>query len=168
MALGIPVPRFNLFVLGEDRSGRMTATLQFLRDRVSHRPTPSDWIYLNNFHSPNRPRPYRLPAGAGRAFRSRMAALVPELRESLTRAFGADDYQAHIRSEGARVQNPLRNEMEALRTEARERGLDIVQRQQGPAVAAIGPDGQPVSLDAAPVELRAKMAAAAIDRKRVV
>src|SRR3546814_3211835 len=70
MALGIPDPRFNLFVLGEDRSGRMTATLQFLRVRVSHRPTPSDWIYLNNFHSPNRPRPYRLPAGAGRAFRS--------------------------------------------------------------------------------------------------
>src|SRR3546814_4397929 len=75
-----------------------------------------------------------LPAGAGRAFRSRMATLVPELRESLTRAFGADDYQAHIRSEGARVQNPLRDEMEALRTEARERGLDIVQTQQGPAV----------------------------------
>src|SRR3546814_18510067 len=101
MALGIPDPRFNLFVLGEDRSGRMTATLQFLRDRVSHRPTPSDWIYLNNFHSPNRPRPYRLPAGAGRAFRRRIAALVPALRTSLTSTSGADAKQAHIRSPAA-------------------------------------------------------------------
>ncbi|HJS31718.1 MAG TPA: hypothetical protein VJ924_06980, partial [Alphaproteobacteria bacterium] len=37
-ALAIDEPGFNVFVLGEDRSGRMTSTLEFLQRAVEKRP----------------------------------------------------------------------------------------------------------------------------------
>ncbi len=70
--LAVPELGFNIFVLGEDRSGRMTATLELLAEHAKRLPRPSDWIYLPNFRHPERPRPYRLPAGIGRVFRDRI------------------------------------------------------------------------------------------------
>lgn len=79
LEFGLPVadPGFNIFVLGEDHSGRMTATLEFLDTVVAKRPPPDDWVYLNNFRRPHRPKPYRLPPGVGRRFRDRMAISFP-------------------------------------------------------------------------------------------
>src|SRR6185312_3539542 len=51
---------FNIFVVGEDRSARMSATLAYLDAAMEKRPTPADWIYLNNFRHPDRPLPIAL------------------------------------------------------------------------------------------------------------
>ena len=55
--LGIDEPGFDIFVLGESRSGRMTATLDYLKNRIASQPAPADWIYVANFNKPHRPRP---------------------------------------------------------------------------------------------------------------
>src|SRR5438552_13243992 len=39
---------FNIFVIGEDRAGRMSATLAYLDEVLAKRAPPSDWIYLRN------------------------------------------------------------------------------------------------------------------------
>src|SRR5208337_2961869 len=52
---------FNVFVVGEDRSARMTATLAYLAEAATKRPAASDWIYLNNFRRPEHPTPHALP-----------------------------------------------------------------------------------------------------------
>src|SRR5271169_3040176 len=67
---------FNIFVMGEDRAGRMTATLGYLNEALATRPPQSDWIFLNNFRNPRSPTPHRLPAGMGRRFRDRLSGLV--------------------------------------------------------------------------------------------
>ena len=96
--LSITDSSFNIFVLGEDRSGRMTATVAYLRAVTADRRRPNDWIYLNNFRRPHRPRPYRLPAGVGRAFRDRMAALVSRLRETLQPALSDEANEDRVRA----------------------------------------------------------------------
>lgn len=78
--LEMPGIGYNTFVLGEDRSGRMNATLALLDGSVRGRPPQDDWVYLNNFRQPHRPEPHRLPMGTGARFRDRMAALAPRLR----------------------------------------------------------------------------------------
>src|ERR1043166_5512750 len=78
--LGVPELGFNIFVVGEDRSGRMTATLELLAEHAKRLPRPSDWIYLPNFRHPERPRPYRLRAGFGPAFRGRLVGLLAGTR----------------------------------------------------------------------------------------
>jgi len=69
LSLRMQAQGYNAFVLGEDRAGRMTATLAYLRNgqgRVSSE--PSDWLYLNNFADDTAPLAFRLKAGDGRRF----------------------------------------------------------------------------------------------------
>ena len=41
----------------------MTATVAFLERMMAERPSPGDWVYLNNFAEPHRPKPVGVPAG---------------------------------------------------------------------------------------------------------
>ncbi len=143
-------PGFNIFVLGPDRSGRMTATLEYLAEHLSCQPRPSDWVYLNNFRRRHRPKPYRLPAGTGRAFRDRMTLLVAQLREALGQAFTGDDYQKELRERSERLNREIQQQLEALANEARMHGLNLVQTPQGMVVAAQDAAGNPVALDTLP------------------
>src|SRR5690348_13628071 len=133
--LGVSDPGFNIFVLGEDRSGRMTATLSRLESHVRGLPRPSDWVYLNNFVRPHRPKPYRLPAGVGRRFRERMAQLVPELQKALEGAFDTPAIARLLQRESEHVQHSLEEEFETLRTFAAEREVELERTDKGVTVA---------------------------------
>jgi hypothetical protein len=53
--LSVAAVGFNIFVVGDDRSARMSATLAYVSAAMAKRPPPSDWVYLNNFRHPDRP-----------------------------------------------------------------------------------------------------------------
>ena len=80
--LNIGDPGFNIFVLGDDRTGRMSATLNFLKEALRERIPADDWIYLNNFNETHRPLPFSLPLGTGRKFATRMGELIPAFARS--------------------------------------------------------------------------------------
>ena len=140
-------PGFNVFVVGEDRSGRMTSTMTFLETFVESKPPLNDWIYLNNFRRPHRPRPLPLPAGVGRRFRDRLVVLVRQIRESLSGAFGDEAYQAEVHAENEKLQQSISEEMEVIRAEAQKSKLDIIQSPQGETVVPVNDEGKPVMLD---------------------
>ncbi|MGB1548245.1 MAG: Lon protease family protein, partial [Alphaproteobacteria bacterium] len=118
------------------------------------RPTPDDCIYLNNFRKPEEPKPYRLPAGVGRRFRNRMTALMPQLREALSAAFGSEEYDAEVSKRRNRIGQEISKMVEALREDAKQAGLTILQTPQGMVVVALGPDGEPLPVEAVPEEER--------------
>lgn len=125
--LSIDDPGYNVFVVGEDRIGRMTAIMSFLRQHCADLQPVHDWVYLNNFRNPTQSKPYRLPAGLGRTFRRRMEALVAVVSKNLTRAFASEGYLKDVREAGKLGQQRVTEVCETLRAEARESGLDIVQ-----------------------------------------
>ena len=141
--LGARDPGFNIFVVGEDRSGRMTATLSFLEEALQDGLRPDDWIYLNNFRRTNEPLAVRLPAGQGRKFRDDMAGLIPQLRDALHQAFAREEYQQRLHEEDAAMRAEIGTAIEAARAEAETAGLSLVQSPQGLAVAALSEDGKP-------------------------
>lgn len=143
LGLSMREPGFNVFVLGDDRSGRMTATLAFLREEMTKRPAPSDWLYVNNFRRPHRPRPLALPPGVGRRFRERMEQLTPQIREGLAHAFGEENAQAELRKEQEALAEEISKRIEALREEARAVGLDLAQTPQGMQIVRAGGDEAP-------------------------
>jgi predicted ATP-dependent protease len=128
-------PGFDILVVGADRSGRLTQTLHYLQEEMKKRSAPPDWIYLNNFRRPHRPRAYKLPAGTGRRFRERMAALIPDIRASLQRTFEDEAHQAALQAPGKRLQEEVNRRIAEVRTDAEGHGLTIVQTQSGPAVS---------------------------------
>jgi predicted ATP-dependent protease len=135
--LSVSEPGFNIFVLGEDRSGRMTVTLSFLRAMAAGRPVPDDWLYLANFQAAHEPEPYALPAGIGRRFRTRMKDLVAQIAETLGRAFTSAGFQGAVQAQRERLAAEFRTAIEALKRDANAHGLDLMESQQGGIV--IGP-----------------------------
>jgi predicted ATP-dependent protease len=127
----VPELGFNIFVVGEDRSGRMTATLELLTEHAKRLPRASDWIYLPNFRHPERPRPYRLPAGVGRLFRDRLQALLPALRQALARAFEAAEFTTHLERESATLQQAMGQAFAELNEFAGRHGYAIERTPQG-------------------------------------
>jgi len=159
-ALGINDIGYNVFVLGEDRSGRMDATRGYLDDYVAGKPPSPDWVYLNNFRRPHKPRPVSLPAGVGRSFRDAMAELVPALTDALKRAFTSDAYHEQVRGLQEKTKQELDKAYGELRQLARSRGLDVWTAQQGLSLVVLGEDGKPLNqeeLMALPDERRAEI-----------
>ncbi|MBI3243753.1 MAG: AAA family ATPase [Chloroflexi bacterium] len=99
--IGIDSPGYHIFVLGEEGTGRTTAIGRFLRERAAGRPTPQDWMYVNNFAEPHKPRALNLSAGLGVALRDDMAALIDYLRRNLPQAFEQESY-LEARNQGRR------------------------------------------------------------------
>ena len=122
---------FNIFVVGEDRSARMSATLAYLDAAMEKRPTPADWLYLNNFRHPDRPLPLSLPAGTGRKFCDALTALIPKLREALAASFTGDAYQARVLALREQAERAVNAEMENLAQAAQAHGLQLAQGQDG-------------------------------------
>jgi predicted ATP-dependent protease len=122
---------FNVFVVGEDRSARMTATLAYLAEAVTKRPAASDWIYLNNFLHPEHPTPHALPPGVGRRFCEAMTTLVSRLREALAASFTADAYQARVLALREQTQKDVAAEVDSIAQAAQAHGLQVVQGQDG-------------------------------------
>lgn len=89
---------FNIFVLGPPASGKTTAVKSHLAKKAAQTPAPGDWVYVNNFEDPSRPRAIALPSGQARRFAKAMNAVVDELRAAVPAAFEGEDYQARRRA----------------------------------------------------------------------
>ncbi|HUZ75053.1 MAG TPA: AAA family ATPase [Stellaceae bacterium] len=141
---------FNIFVVGEDRAARMSATLAYLNEALALRPPLNDWLYLNNFRHPANPTPHRLPAGMGRRFHDRIAEIIARLRESLRAAFGSDSYQARFLALREAAQAAIATDAATLRATARAHGLDLVDTPEGGVrLAPAEGTASPLALDQA-------------------
>ena len=154
-------PGFNIFVVGEDRSGRMSTTLSYLREAVAGEKKPGDWVYLNNFRLSNEPIAAQLPAGVGRSLLDAMTALIPQLRDALGQAFTREEYQQRVQEESEKMRGAVNAEIEGARGQATKQGLSIVQSPQGLMVVSLGEDNQPRDISQLPDAERLAIEAAA-------
>ena len=122
---------FNIFVLGDESSGRMTSTLQFLESYVADKPKPDDWVYLNNFRHPNQPLPFRLPTGHGRNLYNDINRLITQLRPALKEAFQSDEFQSQIKMKSDQAQSGIAQQFAALQEEARTHDLELGRSPEG-------------------------------------
>ncbi len=142
--LGIADSHFNIFVLGEPRSGRLSSSVEFIEAAArSMKPAP-DRIYLNNFQRNAEPQPYSLPAGVGYEFSKAIAAMIEQLSLEMRNAFNSDDMKAQMEEAAAVSGGGIQADVDALRETARYHGLDILQTDEGMAIAAIDEERKPV------------------------
>jgi predicted ATP-dependent protease len=157
--LSMQTPGFNIFVLGPDRAGRMTETLAYLQECSAAQKPASDWVYLNNFLRPHRPKPFALPAGSGRQLRHAMTQFIAQLRTALKQTFESDAYQARVGAVTQRLTKKAETALSAVRTEAAAVGLGIFQGEQGPALAPVSEEGTALPWEKVPPEDRDALSA---------
>jgi hypothetical protein len=66
--LGVNSTGYNLYVMGEQATGRYTLVHNFINQRAHQQPTPNDWCYLNNFDDERQPIALQLPTSQSKAF----------------------------------------------------------------------------------------------------
>ncbi|MDX2159096.1 MAG: AAA family ATPase [Hyphomicrobiaceae bacterium] len=122
---------FNVFVLGPPASGKSTAVKQYLARKAREAPPPSDWVYVNNFEDPNKPRALSLPSGRARPLAKGMIAVIDELRSTLPTIFEGEDYQARRRAIDEEFRSGQEEAFEALNAKAQTQSIAIVRTPTG-------------------------------------
>jgi lon-related putative ATP-dependent protease len=84
---------FNIYILGESGTGKMTTIKKILEDKAKDEPTPDDWCYVYNFNDPDIPSALSLPAGTGIIFKKEMDAMINDLRQEIPKRFESKEYE---------------------------------------------------------------------------
>ena len=131
-ALSIAAPGFNVYVLGDDRTGRMTATVAYLNAICT--PDGSrrkDWIYLQNFRDPRQPMAFGLAVGDGARFAEALRRYVSRIRAMLVAALESDAHRERIKGIHRTVDEQINQRQAALARAAEEVGFTLEESSEG-------------------------------------
>ena len=137
ISLGTCIDRlgFNIFAIGSGL-GRIPQSIRtLLREAAFGRPTPPDWIYVNNFDTPHKPSAISLPAGRGPVLDKAIHALIEELKVSLPALFESEDYQKRRGVIEQAIQGKSQAAFAVLNEKATKAGIAILRTPNGFAMA---------------------------------
>jgi len=142
--IGIDQPGYNIFAMGSSGTGKRALIKRHFEERAASEPVPPDWVYVNNFEEPHKPKTISLPAGKGSEFRQDMEDFVEELRTNLTSAFESDEYRSRRQSIEQEAQEQQEKSLEELQEKSREKGFSLIRTPGGLVFAPIK-DGEVLS-----------------------
>ena len=118
---------YNLFVLADPETGAMEGVRSFLQDVAREDDVPDDWVYVQNYGNPRRPRALALPAGGGRKLQEMLSASVRELKATVPDIFEGDDYQERVSA----IYAPLEEQLQDIYDRAAQANLELVTDDEG-------------------------------------
>ncbi len=147
---------FNLYALGPEGSGRHTAIRTILEAKAAEVATPDDWVYVNNFETPHRPRAIRLPPGSAARLRDAMAALIDDLATAIPTLFQSEDYRIRRRALDEEFEGANEDAFDDLKQKAEAESIAILRTPMGFALAPVqnGEVVKPEAFNALPAEQR--------------
>lgn len=84
---------YNLYVMGEQATGRHTLVLDHIKKHVATSVSPDDWCFINNFDEQREPLVLRMHCGEAKAFAKDLTQLIDELLDTFPAAFDNPSYQ---------------------------------------------------------------------------
>jgi lon-related putative ATP-dependent protease len=134
--LQIPHDGYNVFLLGSTGVGKRELLDSLLNcESAPTRDEVSDWCYVNNFESPDKPIALRLPRGTACQLREDMNHAVEELLAILPATFQSDEYQARVQELGEKYQDKEKEAFQALAEKAQAAGIAMIQTPNGYTLA---------------------------------
>lgn len=137
LAASIGHADFNLFVLGPGGTGRHSAVQTLLEVEAANRPVPSDWVYVNDFANPDRPKAIALPPGTSRPLQKAMEALVDDLATDIPALFESEQYQSRRSAFEQRLAKRKQDAFEKVVTKSHDRSVTIMRTPMGFAIAGV-------------------------------
>ncbi len=129
LAFGLETRRrgYNLFVMGNSGTGRISMVMRHLEARAQVQKAQPDWIYVNNFDEPREPWAVQLPTGYGKKLVDDCQKMVGRLLVTIPAAFENPSYQRKKTAIDKSFNQKLEQALEALEKEANEQGFALYQ-----------------------------------------
>jgi len=124
-------------VLGPDGSGRHSSLLSCLGPEAAVLPVPSDWVYVNNFDAPDRPRAIAMPPGTARPLQKAIQQVVDDLAHDIPAMFESEQYQTRRSGFEQRLAERKQAGFEKLLAKAGDRSVTILRTPTGYTIAGI-------------------------------
>jgi lon-related putative ATP-dependent protease len=126
---------FNLFVIGPNGARMQDAVKAMLAEEARGKPSPSDWVYVNNFADNERPIAIALPAGKARKFHDAMHKLIDDVKTALPAVFQSEDYQTRRGAIDDSFQKKQGEAFSALHDKAAQNDIVLLRTPLGFALA---------------------------------
>jgi lon-related putative ATP-dependent protease len=143
--LGMDSHGFNIYILGESGTGKMTTIKAILEEKAKDETVPDDWCYVYNFKNPDVPNALSLPSGIGAAFHKDMDELINALRQEIPKVFESKEYEKQrtkILEEFQKKQKEIFSEIER---EAKEKDFSLRKTVSGLALVPVKKTGEALS-----------------------
>lgn len=142
LGLSIRDMDFHVYVSGPQRTGKTNLVKSFVEKLAVDQATPSDWVYVHNFRTPEKPRCLRFPPGGGRTFAKEMEALIAGIRAKLPELFESAEYNRQKESIVSKFKRLRADVFQDLDKMAREQGYVLRFEPTGIVVAPADDEGE--------------------------
>jgi tryptophan synthase alpha subunit len=136
---------FNIFLLGENGTGKMTSIKSILKEKAFKEPVPPDWCYVYNFKDPDVPHAIALEPGRAEVFQKDMEELVKILRVEIPKVFESKEYEKQRSKIFEEFQKKQRELFSVIEEEAQGKGFSIRKTVSGLLIVTIKKSGEPLS-----------------------
>lgn len=142
-AIGMDMPGYNLYVMGEPALGRFTLVQEMLQLTASEKATPEEWCYLNNFDDERIPNTLRLLPGEGRQLVKKLEGLIDEILDTFPAAFDNPGYQRKKKAIHRAFDNRYEQAIEQVEKRALEKQVVLYEENGAVSFSPII-DGKPL------------------------
>lgn len=142
-AIGMDMPGYNLYVMGEPALGRFTLVQDILQQAAGEKATPEEWCYLNNFDDERVPGTLRLLPGEGKILVKKIEALIDELLDTFPAAFDNPGYQRKKKAIARAFDDKYEHAIELVESKALEKNVVLYEENGAVSFSPII-DGKPL------------------------
>ncbi|MDH5769418.1 MAG: AAA family ATPase, partial [Nitrospirota bacterium] len=136
---------FNIFILGENGTGKMTTIRSILEQKAKDEPVPRDWCYVYNFKDPDVPLTVSLEPGKAVLFQKDMEELVKILKIEIPKVFESKEYEKQKNKIIEESQKKQKETFSNLEEEAREKGFSVRKTVSGLMIIPVKKTGEPLT-----------------------
>jgi lon-related putative ATP-dependent protease len=136
---------FNIFILGEHGTGKMTTVKSFLSEKALNEPVPPDWCYVYNFKDPDVPVAISLPPGKAVEFQKDMEEVIKTLKIEIPKVFESKEYEKQRNKIIEESQKNQRDLFEALEKEVQSKGFSLRKTVSGLVIVPVKKTGEPLT-----------------------
>jgi cell division protein FtsB len=127
LEFGIAMPNsgYNIFVMGETGSGRLSMIMQYLQALAPSKSAPSAYAYVDNFENSREPIAIQLPAEHGHDFCKAIENLITNVLATFPAAFENPSYQQKKTAVERQFVHTYRDATEYVDAKAREINIGL-------------------------------------------
>lgn len=151
---------FNIFILGDNGTGKLTTIKSILSKKAASEPVPFDWCYVYNFKEPDIPLAISMKPGTVSEFHKDMEELIRILKVEIPKIFESKEYEKHKNSIIEEFQKKQKEMFSELEEEAKSKGFSIRKTVSGLLIVPVKKSSEPLTeeeYEALDVKMRDKI-----------